>query len=172
MGNNNDSLLKFLAGLALMSVGLFLFLNKVHVGSAGIFGWGMIRIGSFGFPSGLVVVPFIIGIIWAFGSGASTPSLIFTGISILLIIAAVIMTSSFWLDRMTMFDWLLILVMTFGGGAIVVRMLLQDRGMQKSKDKAEAEMYKKMAELESMKSKSLEKELNDLKKGMQDNQNA
>lgn len=169
--NKDYSLLKFLAGLALLSVGLFLLLNRVHVGT-GWGGFGMMYFGSFRMPSGLVVIPFIIGIIWMFGSGGSFISKIFTGITVLLIIAAIIMTTSFWLDRMTMFDWLLILIMIFGGGTIVVTTLFHDDKTNiNDKDgrwltSEELEHYKKLAEAEKKKSSDLSKELNEIKKNI------
>ena len=89
MNNNKNELLKFLGGLALLVVGLFLLFNRVHVGSTG-FDWGRMSFGRFSFPSGLIVVPFIIGIVWMFGSGGSFVSKIFTVLSILIIIAAII----------------------------------------------------------------------------------
>ncbi len=164
MGNKN-SLLRFLAGLALMSVGLFLLLNRVHVGSAGWGGWGMLRIGAFHIPSGLVVVQFIIGIVWMFGSDGSFASKLFTGLSVLFIIAAILMTTSFWVDRMTMFDWLLILTMIFAGGTMVVTILFHEPKEDKGKD-AELERMKKLAMDESKKVQDLEKELASLKDNM------
>ena len=166
---DRNSLLRFLGGLALVSVGLFLLLNRVHVGSGGWGGWGRLSFGSFSVPSGLVVVPFIIGVIWMFGSEGSLASKIFTGITVLLIIAAVIMNTTFWVDRMTMFDWILILVMIFGGGTIVVTMLFNERGKA---EREELEKYKEEAKAESEKAKALEKELESLKKNMSDKGNA
>ena len=171
MDNNKNTLLRFLAGLALMSVGLFLLFNRVHVGSAGFGGWGRLSIfGLFSMPSGLVFVPFIIGIVWMFGSDSFVAK-IFTALSVLFIIAAIVMNTTFWLDRMTMFDWLLILIMVFGGGAIVASILFHEPKAEeeKAKAKAEAEMYKTVANVESQRAKDLEKELNALKQDMNRN---
>lgn len=136
MGKN--TLTRFFAGLALMIVGLFILFNRVHVGPAGWGGWGRFSIGGFSFPSGLVIIPFIIGVIWMFGSGGNLVSKIFTAFSVLIILAAIIMNTTFWLDHMTMFDWMLILVMVFGGGGIVASVLFGENKDKKDKtDKAE-----------------------------------
>ncbi len=135
MGKN--TLTRFFAGLALMIVGLFILFNRVHVGPAGWGGWGRFSIGGFSFPSGLVIVPFIIGVIWMFGSGGTLASKIFTAFSVLIILAAIIMNTTFWLDHMTMFDWILILVMVFGGGGIVASVLFSENSEKKAEEKEE-----------------------------------
>ena len=126
--NKKNELLFFLAGIVLCSVGLFILFNRVHVGS-GFFGgfMGTLSIGRFSFPSGLIVVPFIISIVWMFVSDSIVPKFL-TVLSIILIVVAIIMTTHFWLDTMTMFDWLLILVLIFGGGAMVAKVLFTDHG--------------------------------------------
>lgn len=168
MGNNKNSLLRFLAGLALLSVGLFFLFNRVHVGSNG-FGWGRMSFGAFSIPSGLVFVPFIIGVVWMFASD-SLIAKIFTAMSVLFIIAAIILNTTFWLDRMTMFDWILILVMVFGGGGMVASILFRETKEEevRAKKDAEIEMYKTTAEYETRKAKELEKELQALKKNVND----
>ena len=161
MENNKNSLLRFLAGLALLSVGLFLLFNRVHVGPNG-FGWGRLSFfGLFSMPSGLVFVPFIIGIVWMFASD-SLVAKFFTGISVLFIIAAIVMNTTFWLDRMT--------IMIFGGGGMVASILFREpkADEERNKAKTEAEMYKTIAEVETRKAKDLEKELKALKENVND----
>ena len=108
MKNEKNELLFFLGGVAMCAVGLFILFNRVHVGSVyggGLFGGlGYITLGRFSMPSGLIIIPFIIGIVWMFASGGSLISKFFTALSVLLIVVAIIMTTRFWLDTMTMFD--------------------------------------------------------------------
>ena len=61
-----------------------------------------------------------------FGSGGSFVSKLFTALSVLLIIVAIIMNTRFWLSSMTLFDWILILILIFGGGTMVVKVLFTD----------------------------------------------
>ena len=160
MGNKN-TLGQFFAGLALMIVGLFILFNRVHVGPAGWGGWGTFRIGGFDFPSGLVIIPFIIGVVWMFSTNGNIMSKIFTGFSVLIILAAIIMNTTFWLDRMTMFDWILILVMIFGGGGIVARVLFAENN--KTDDKTEKT---ETVDPEVEKLKNVEAEMDALKKSI------
>ncbi len=161
MGSKN-LLLRFLAGLALLAVGLFLLFNRVHVGSTG-FGWGRLSFGAFSMPSGLVIVPFIIGVVWMFGSNGSFISKIFTALSVLFIIAAIILNTRFWVDTMTMFDWILILTMIFSGGTIVAMVLFKNPDIDPEKKDQEIEKLKKMAEEKEKKNEELEKEIEAIK---------
>ena len=175
--NDKNTLTRFLAGLALMIVGLFILFNRVHVGPAGWGGWGRFTIGRFSFPSGLVMIPFIIGIIWMFGSGGNLISKIFTAFSVLLILAAIIMNSTFWLDRMTMFDWILILVMIFGGGGIVASVLFAEKKEEKKEQQGDQQMVRsaggeqQAADVDSKRIQSIEEELQALKRTIDNNNN-
>ena len=161
--NNKNDLLKFLGGLALMVVGLFLLFNRVHVGSMNI-GWGRMSFGRFSVPSGLVVVPFIIGVIWMVGSNGSFISKIFTVLSVLIIIAAIIMNTSFWVSDMTMFDWLLILTMVFAGGTIVAKMLFSGPEKEKAGDTKSIPADDDSDEFR--RAKKLEEELDEVKRNL------
>ena len=171
--NDKNTLTRFFAGLALMIVGLFILFNRVHVGPAGWGGWGRFTIGNFSFPSGLVMVPFIIGVVWMFGTGGNLASKIFTAFSVLLILAAIIMNTTFWLDRMTMFDWILILVMIFGGGGIVASVLFGEKKEQKEAEKKaeakEGENAAATADIIPSRIKSIEEELAALKRTIDNN---
>ena len=163
MGKN--TLTRFFAGLALMIVGLFILFNRVHVGPAGWGGWGRFSIGGFSFPSGLVIIPFIIGVIWMFGSGGNLVSKIFTAFSVLIILAAIIMNTTFWLDHMTMFDWMLILVMVFGGGGIVASVLFGENKEDKDSKKDKKDKTDKAEKgTESQHIQNIENELEALKR--------
>ena len=170
---SNNTLFRFFGGLALMCVGLFLLFNRVHVGSGGFGGWGgMLSFGFFRMPSGLVVVPFIISIIWMFASEGSFASKICLVLSILFILAAIIMNTTFWVDRMTMFDWLLMLVMIFGGGGMVASVLFKDNKSNAKKQEEDLKMYKDIAADQSKRALDLEKELAKVKQDLNNKTNA
>ena len=120
MKKEKNELLVFLAGVVLLVVGLFLFCQKVEVASTWGLGW---RVGGFPIGGGLVIVPLIIGIVWMFATG-SMASKVFSGFSVLLIIAAVIASTRIYLRALTLFDWILILVLIFAGVGLILRTTL------------------------------------------------
>lgn len=125
MKKAKNELLQFLAGLGMLIAGLFIFSQRVTV-SSGFFGYGL-RIGGFYMSNGLVMVPFIIGVVWMFASEGSFASKAFTAAGVLIIILAIIMTTNIRLDRITLFDWVLMLVLIFGGAGLLARILFANR---------------------------------------------
>lgn len=111
----------FLGGLAMLIAGLFFFSQKVLVYSS-FFSTGF-SIRGFHMKSGMVIVPFIIGIVWLFASPKNIVAKLYMGAATLIIIASVIMTTDFHLLTMTLFDWILLLVLIFGGLGMVLRVL-------------------------------------------------
>lgn len=122
MNNQKNELLQFVGGLAMLAVGLFIFSNKVIVHS-GLFG-GSLYIGGYNIKTGLVMVPFIIGIVWMFATGASFASKVYTGLTVLFIIAVIVLNTNISLMTMSLFDWVVILVLIFGGAGLTAKVLL------------------------------------------------
>lgn len=73
------------------------------------------------------MVPFIIGVVWMFASEGSFASKAFTVAGVLIIIAAVIMTTNISLVHITLFEWILILVLIFGGAGLLARIFFAGR---------------------------------------------
>lgn len=149
MKNKGNELLQFLGGLAMLVVGLFILSQKVMV-SSGFFG-ADIWFGSFHMNNGLIMIPFIIGIVWMFASGGSFLSKVFTGIGVLLIIAAIILSTRIYLVHLTLYEWILILVLIFGGAGLLARVLLAMPGKnrrEKEEDRKVIEVQDKMLEIE------------------------
>ncbi len=138
MKKEKNELLQLLAGLAMLVAGLFIFSQKVMV-SSGFFGFGF-TLGGIQLSNGLIMMPFIIGIVWMFGSGGSLLSKLFTIASVIIIIAAVVMTSHISLMRMTLYEWVVILVLIFGGAALLARLLLSDKNSTRSANSTSAGM--------------------------------
>lgn len=80
--------------------------------------------GGMRMTSGLLVVPLTAGIVWMFVSGASFPSKVMTGLGVFLIIAAVIAFTNIHLVAMSLYDWVVLLVLIFGGAALLAKVLL------------------------------------------------
>jgi len=117
-----NDLLTFLGGMAMLVAGLYWFMSRVSV-SSGFFGGGMLSIGNMDISSGLIVVPFIATIIWLFVDPDSFLAKICVGLSLILIVAAIIMTTKLTFHRTNLYEYLLMLVFIFGGGAMVLKVL-------------------------------------------------
>lgn len=130
MKKARNELLQFLAGLAMLIGGLFMFSQKVMVSST-FFGTGLM-LGGLNMSNGLIMVPFIIGVVWMFASEGSFASKAFTAASVLIIILAIIMTTSISLVRITLYEWVLILVLIFGGAGMLVRILFATKSAEKT----------------------------------------
>lgn len=73
--------------------------------------------------SGLVIIPFIIGVVWLFAKPGSFGAKLVTGLGFLLIIVSVIASTTIRLQRLTLFEWILYLVLIFGGVGLLARAL-------------------------------------------------
>ncbi len=135
MKRARNELLQFLAGLAMLVAGLFIFSQKVMVSSS-FFGIGF-SIGGFRMGNGLIMVPFIIGIMWMFVTEGSVGSKLFTAASIFIVILAVIITTDIRLMHVTLYEWALILVLIFGGAGLVARILFAGRRISGSEERRE-----------------------------------
>lgn len=112
--------------------------------------------------NGLIMIPFIIGIVWMFASGGSFWSKVFTVVSVLLIIAAIIISTRIYLAHLTLYEWILILVLIFGGAGLLARVLFAMPGKRrcvKEEDQKVIEVQDKMREIE--------KEIEQIKNGSQ-----
>ncbi len=149
MEKKGNELLQFLGGLAMLVVGLFILSQKVVV-SSGFFGAG-IWFGSFHMNNGLIMIPFIIGIVWMFASGGSFLSKVFTGLGVLLIIVSIIISTRIHLIHLSLYEWILILVLIFGGVGLLARVLFampKKNRPEKEEDRKAIEVQDKMLEIE------------------------
>lgn len=106
---------RFLLGLAMFVGGGYLFLTSIHVRSGfGLgsslysFGWGSIT-------TGMVLIPFIIGVGFLFYNSKNLIGWFLAGGSLLALTLGVITSLTFTLRPMSAFEILSILVLIFGG---------------------------------------------------------
>ena len=116
--------------------------------------------------NGLIIVPLIIGIVWMFATEGSFPSKVFTAASVLLIIVAIIMTTNITLTRMTLYEWVLLLVLIFGGTGLLARLLLagpgkKDDTQNRELDRVDQELREKKRQLQA-----IEDELENMKQNL------
>ena len=135
MKEAKNELLEFLGGVAMLAVGLYWFSLNVRVSST--FFSGGLMIVSITIHNGLIIVPFIIAVILVFIKPESFGRKLFLGISVLLIIASIIYTTNFHLVAMSLFEWVGILILIFGGLALVCKILFKP--VDKDKNKKESD---------------------------------
>ena len=121
MSRKNDFYLFFWSGLIMMVVGLFFLSQKVTVTNS-FWGGGMRLMGMY-INSGIVVVPFICSLIWLFikTNMASKVALV---LSVILILASLIQSTRFYIQYLSLFDWVVMLVLIFGGMAFIAKSML------------------------------------------------
>ena len=105
----------------MLVVGLYLFTNKASVRTS--FFAGNLSLFGLNVNSGLVIIPFIIGVVWLFVKPGSFGAKLVTGLGFLLIIVSVIASTTIRLQRLTLFEWILYLVLIFGGVGLLARAL-------------------------------------------------
>lgn len=158
MKEAKNELLQFVAGVIMLVVGLYILSQKVMVSST----YGFFSLWGGTFSSGLIMIPFIIGVVWMFVTGGSFASKVFTALSVLLIIVSIIVSTRIWLVRITMYEWVLILVLIFGGAGLVAKVLFANNKSEREsgkKDKDNADNFKKQAD-------SIDDEIERMKKNM------
>lgn len=111
--------LQFLIGLGMLVAGGYWFLTSVTV-TTGFYG---LTLGNFRISGGLVVVPFIAGIIWLFLNFDSIGAKILTGAGLLIILASVIMSTRFIFQSRSLYEYLIMLILIFGGAALCGQVL-------------------------------------------------
>lgn len=118
-------LLLLLLGILMCCGGLYLFSKQVSVETVrfgNMYGsWGLF--GSKGIPGGMVVVPMIIGIVlWVIFPKSFVGKLV-TILGGLFIILGVISSIELRFVRASLYELILMLVLIFGGGALMLRIL-------------------------------------------------
>lgn len=120
MKKRRNPLGQFVIGMAMLVAGLYWFMENVTVSTHLSFGlWGY-RIGA-----GLIVVPFIAGIIWLFLNVDSIGAKILTAVGLLIMIASIISNIRFMFRATSLYVYLVMLILIFGGGALVGQVLFR-----------------------------------------------
>lgn len=112
--------LQFIIGLLMLVAGGYWFMSSVTV-TTGFYG---LRIGNMHVTGGLVIVPFIAGIIWLFLNTDSIGAKILTGAGLIIILASVIMSTTFVFHNRSLYEYLIMIILIFGGAALSLQVLL------------------------------------------------
>ena len=120
--NSGNELLEFFLGIILLGVGLYLLFQKTVVSSNWFMGW---HIGSFNMSSGLVIIPFIIGVIWYFYNPKSVGPKIVIALGIVILVATIIMSVRISLRTMSLWDYIIIIGMSAAGAGLLLKTLFK-----------------------------------------------
>jgi len=116
---------QFLAGLMMMAAGFYLLLNSIVISTHFGFGMRLYGIGGFGITSGMMMLPFIAGVIMIFYNRKNPFGWILAIGSLVALIAGVLAAAQFRFSAMSAFDLIVILVLSFGGLGLFLRSLKQ-----------------------------------------------
>tara|TARA_B110000014_G_scaffold264200_1_gene264039 strand:- start:2135 stop:2557 length:423 start_codon:yes stop_codon:yes gene_type:complete len=126
-GGTSGGLGLFFLGLVMMCGGFYMLLNAIHVTSS--FGMGM-RLygfsamgGMVNITSGMIMIPFMLGVALIFYNGKNILGWILSIGSIVALIFGVISSLRFSFRTMTSFDLIVILVLAIGGLGLFLRSL-------------------------------------------------
>lgn len=121
--SSNNELLEFFLGIILLGVGLYLLFKKTIVHSS----WYRWNIGGFDLSSGLMLVPFIIGVIWYFYNPKSVLPKILITLGVVIVVATIIMSVRISLSTMTLWDYIIIIGMSAAGAGLLLKTLFKKR---------------------------------------------
>lgn len=122
-GGSNGGELSFLIGLMMMIAGFYLLLSSISIDSRFGFGMRLYGFGSLGITSGMLMIPFIIGVIFIFYNSKNYLGWLLCVGTVVALIVGVLARSQFRFASMSAFDLMLILILSFGGLGLFIRSL-------------------------------------------------
>ncbi len=122
-GGSNGGEFSFLIGLAMMIAGFYMLLSSIVINTSFGFGMRLYGVGGLGITSGMLMIPFIFGVVFIFYNGKNYIGWLLCVGSLIALIVGVLASAQFRLASMTSFDLLLILILSFGGLGLFLRSL-------------------------------------------------
>jgi hypothetical protein len=114
-GGSEGGIGRFFLGLAMFIAGAYLLMNAIQVTNHFGVGYQLFNVGGIGVTTGFVLVPFIIGVGMLFFNSNNYLGWFLVVGSLVMLIAGVITSLNFTMRRMSLFELITILVLTFGG---------------------------------------------------------
>ena len=121
--NPASELVQFFIGIILAAVGLFMVFQCAQVSTA----FGLTLFGSFSLPSGVVIVPLLIGIVMLFFCRKKFAAWTVTVIGILIILAALITSVRITWEKTSLFSFILMFGFIAAGGGLILKTLFKKR---------------------------------------------
>ena len=113
----------FLIGLVMMVAGFYLLLNAIVVDVSFGFGMRLYGVGGLSITSGMVMIPFVAGVIFVFYNSKNPIGWLLAIGALVALIAGVLVNTQFRFQRMSAFDLITILVLAFGGLGLFLQSL-------------------------------------------------
>ncbi len=114
-GGTDGGVIRFFIGLVMMIGGGYLFFESIRVSSSFHWGMGTYHLGSFSLTSGMILIPFIFGIVFIFYDAKNRIGWLLAVGSLLALVFGVIRSLHFTFRPMSLIDLVIILVLLFGG---------------------------------------------------------
>jgi hypothetical protein len=114
-GGTSGGIGKFFLGIAMFVAGMYLLLKNIYVQNSFGFGSPFFNVGGLSVTSGMILIPFIIGVAMLFFNSKNILGWVLAIGSIVLLVVGVISSIHFTLAGMSAFDILMILVLVAGG---------------------------------------------------------
>jgi hypothetical protein len=118
---------KFVIGLLMFMVGIYLLLKNINVSNSFSLGYGIFNAGGFSVTSGMILIPFILGVGMIFFNYRNIIGWVLAAGSIALFIIGIITSIHFSLNYMSSFDLIMILVLMVGGLGLFLSSLRSSR---------------------------------------------
>lgn len=114
-GGSEGGLGRFFLGLVMLIGGFYLFFNSIVVTHQFHLGYAIFNIGGFSVTSGLLMIPFILGIGMIFYNSKNPIGWIVSIAALVTVTFGVLSNIEFRMVRMSLFNLMLILVLFIGG---------------------------------------------------------
>lgn len=122
-----NDLLMFFIGLILLGAGLFWLFQRTSVATVGIFSGGLL-FGNITIPTGVVLLPLIIGIILLFFlEDKRIFGWIVTAIGLVIVILSILMSVRITLEKTSLFEFVCIFGFIAAGTGLLLRTLFRKR---------------------------------------------
>lgn len=125
-GGTNGGIFEFLIGIIMFMVGMFIFMTNISVHNRFTMMTPMFRMGGSGgiaLPTGILLVPFMFGIVLIFMNKYHKVGWTLVILSIGTILLNIIISLQFVFSPMNMFSIVMVLVLIFGGLGLFFRSL-------------------------------------------------
>ena len=122
-GGSQGGEIHFLIGIVMMIAGFYLLFNAISVQTRFGLGMRLYGIGGFAITSGMLMLPFIAGVIGIFYNSANKLGWLLSIGSLIALVAGVLASIQFNFRSMSAFDLIVILVLSFGGLGLFLRSL-------------------------------------------------